>query len=276
MNCRMMSLPNCRMKTIFKKTILILLVLPLAWQAIAQEFPPLPNPPRLVIDYTGILSKSEQESLESKLTAYNDSTSTQIAVVIISTTGGYPVSQYAFQLGEKWGIGQKGKNNGALILVAKDDREVFIATGYGLEGAIPDALAKRIVELQIVPAFKQGQFYRGLNEATDTMIKLAAGEYTADDLKPRFPYELVIIFGIFAIIMVIGIYASYRKAKKYAMTNGVDLNTAWRMINAARRAQSGSWGSFTSRRGSFGGGSSGGFGGFGGGSFGGGGAGGRW
>ncbi len=261
---------------LIKTIVLWLLLLPMAGKAVAQEFPPPPDPPRLVNDYTGTLSNSELLSLESKLTAYNDSTSTQIAIVIIPTTSGYPVSQYAFQLGEKWGIGQKGKNNGALILVAKDDREVFIATGYGLEGAIPDALAKRIVEMQIVPAFKQGQFYRGLNAATDTMMKLAAGEYTADDLKPRFPYELVIIFSIFAIIMLISVYASFRKAKKYAMTNGVDLTTAWRMINAARRVQSGSWGSFTSGKSSFGGSSSRGFGGFGGGSFGGGGAGGRW
>lgn len=261
---------------LIKKILLLLLLLPAAWLVAAQEFPPPPNPPRLVNDYTGTLSNSELLSLESKLTAYNDSTSTQIAIVILSTTYEYPISQYAFQLGEKWGIGQKGKNNGALILVAKDDREVFIATGYGLEGAIPDALAKRIVEMQIVPAFKQGQFYRGLNEATDTMMKLAAGEYTADDLKPRFPYELVIIFSIFLIIMLLGVYASFRQAKKYAMTNGVDLATAWRMINAARRAQAGSYKGFSSGRSSFGGSSSRGFGGFGGGSFGGGGAGGRW
>lgn len=259
-----------------KRIFLALLLIPLAWLGFAREFPPAPNPPRLVNDFTGTLSQSELQSLESKLTAYNDSTSTQIAIVVLSTTYDFPISQYAFQLGEKWGIGQKGKNNGALILVAKDDREVFIATGYGLEGALPDALAKRIVELQIVPAFKQGQFYRGLNEATDTMMKLASGEYTADNLKPRFPYELVIIFSVFALIFLLSIYAGYRKAKKYAMTNGVDLATAWQMINAARRVQSGSWGSFTSGRGSFGGGSSHGFGGFGGGSFGGGGAGGRW
>lgn len=259
------------------KTILLwLLLIPVIWPASAQEFPPPPDPPRLVNDYTGTLDKSEQQSLESKLTAFNDSTSTQIAIVIIPTTSGYPISQYAFQLGEKWGIGQKGKNNGALILVAKDDREVFIATGYGLEGAIPDALAKRIVEMQIVPAFKQGQFYRGLNDATDTMMKLAAGEYTAEHLKPAFPYGFILMLFLFLIIMVLGIYANYRQAKRFARTNGVDLNTAWRMINASRRVQSGSWGSFSSGNGSFGGGSSGGFGGFGGGSFGGGGAGGRW
>lgn len=259
-----------------KNTFLLPLLILLALSAYAQEFPPSPNPPRLVNDYTGTLTPDEWQTLESKLTAYNDSTSTQISIVILSTTYDYPISQYAFQLGEKWGIGRKEKNNGALILVAKDDREVFIATGYGLEGAIPDALAKRIVEMQLVPAFKQGQFYRGLNEATDTMMKLAAGEYTADDLKPPFPYELVIIIGVFILITLTGIYASYRQAKRFAMTNGIDLHTAWRMINAARRVQSGSWGSFSSGRDSFGGSSSRGFGGFGGGSFGGGGAGGRW
>ncbi|MFI5218199.1 MAG: TPM domain-containing protein [Bacteroidia bacterium] len=240
----------------------------------AQEFPETPNPPRLVNDYAGLLSSNETASLEHKLVAYNDSTSTQISIVIIKTLDGYPISDYTIQLGEKWGIGRKGKNNGALILVAKDDHEVFIATGYGLEGAIPDALAKRIVETQIVPAFKSGNYFQGLDEATDTMIKLARGEYTADDVGEEIPKNVIpgIILFIFFIIFII--IMSIRRTKNYARTNGIDFWTAWTLMNAARSASRGKWGGFSSGSGGFGGG--GGFGGFGGGSFGGGGAGGRW
>lgn len=276
MNCRMKWLPNFNYLAQLKKALWVLFLLQAAWQVAAQQIPPPPDPPRLVVDYTSTLSPDEQLKLETKLNSYHDSTSTQIAVVIISSTNNYPISDYAFQLGEKWGIGQKGKNNGALILVAKDDREVFIATGYGLEGAIPDILAKRIVESQIIPAFKQGLYYQGLDQATDTMIKLAAGEYTADDLGTEYPSGLFVILGIIALIILLSIYSSYRHAKRYAMTNGIDLFTAWQIINATRMAQRNSWGSFTSGHGSFGGRGSSGFGGFGGGSFGGGGAGGRW
>ena len=98
----------------------------------AVEFPPSPNPPRLVNDFTNTLSPRETEALEEKLLRFNDTTSTQIAVVIVNTIDGYPLESYAFELGEKWGIGNKGKNNGALLLVVLQDRKLFIATGYGL------------------------------------------------------------------------------------------------------------------------------------------------
>lgn len=259
------------MKT-FLKTVFFFLIFPFAMYA--QEFPPSPNPPRLVNDFTSTLSQDEISSLENKLVAYNDSTSTQISIVIIQSVGVYDISDYAFQLGDKWGIGRKGKNNGALILVAKEDRKVFIATGYGLEGAIPDALAKRIVEKEIVPEFKAGNFYGGLDAATDTMIKLASGEYTADDVSQNMPLAgflpILLILFIFGII----IYFKVRSAKHYAAMNDISFWTAWNLLNAARSASRGSWGGFSGG----GGGSSsgGGFGGFGGGSFGGGGAGGSW
>ncbi len=213
-----------------------------------------------------MLSADEAAELENKLVAFNDTASTQIAIVTIQSLNGYPVSDFSFKLSEKWGIGREGKNNGALILVSKDDREVFIATGYGLEGAIPDALAKRIVETQIVPAFREGNFYRGLDEATDTMIKLASGEYSAEDTGGRrnsyLPFLIVIL------IMIFFFWLNMRRTRKYAARNGIDFWTAWTLLNAAKGASRGSWGGFS--------GGGGGFGGFGGGSFGGGGAGGRW
>ncbi len=240
----------------------------------AQQFPAMPNPPRLVNDYTGTLTVSQQQALESKLVAFNDSTSTQIAVVIVQSTDGFPVSQYAIELAENWGIGRRGKDNGVLVLVAMEDREVFIATGYGLEGAIPDALAKRIIEEQIIPAFRHGDYYQGLDEATTSLMKLATGEFTADDLKPVFRYTPLVIFIFFLLFIFLVAYLNYRSVRHYADVNHLDMYTAWQLMNASRRLQRGAWGHFTSGYDAFG--RSGGFGGFGGGSFGGGGAGGRW
>ena len=116
---------------------------------LADDFPERSN--RLVNDFSNTLSAQEVSSLEQKLVAFNDSTSTQVAIVIMQSTGFYDISEYAVQLYNKWGIGQKEKNNGILILVAKDDRKVFINTGYGIEGVLPDVLCKRIVDRDIVP-----------------------------------------------------------------------------------------------------------------------------
>ena len=149
----------------------------------AQDFPPVPNPPRLVTDFTNTLAASELGQLESKLVAYNDSTSTQIAIVMMRSVGQYDISDYAFRLGQAWGIGGGENDNGILILAAMDDRKVFIATGYGMEGAVPDALAKRIVENLILPNFRREAYYEGLNEATDMIFKLASGEYKAEDIE---------------------------------------------------------------------------------------------
>ena len=126
------------------KTLLRILFLFLPFIALADDFPARSN--TLVTDYTGTLNQQEQVALEQKLVSFNDSTSTQIAIVILASVGGYDIADYSVQLFNKWKIGQEKKNNGVLILVAKDDRKVYIAPGYGLEGAIPDALAKRIVE----------------------------------------------------------------------------------------------------------------------------------
>jgi uncharacterized protein len=238
----------------------------------------------LVTDYTNTLQPQELQALESKLVAFNDSTSTQIAIVILSSLDGYPINDYAQKLGEKWGIGNKGKNNGAIILVALNDHKVSIQTGYGLEGAIPDALAKRIVDNDITPAFKQQAYYQGLDAATSTMISLAKGEYTADDYMKKHghrkdgqgfpPFMLFIILGI---ILIVG-FSKYRSVSSYATTNNLSFWVAFGLLNAAANSGSGRWNNFSGGSGGFGGGDSGGggFGGFGGGSFGGGGASGSW
>lgn len=259
-----------------RKLIVILFCILAPIFTIAQKFPDKPNPPRLVNDFTNTLSDQERNSLEQKLLTYNDSTSTQIAIVMISTLDGYPVDDYAIKLAEKWGIGQKGTNNGVLIFVAKDDRKIFIPTGYGMEGVMPDGLVKRIIENDIKPAFREGQYYEGLDKATDSMFRLAAGEYKADpkERQKQGP-PILFILGIFLFIFFI-FWMKVKSVKKYSAVNNISFWAAWALLNQASQSHRGSWGGFSGGSGWGGGSSGGGFGGFGGGSFGGGGAGGSW
>ncbi|GAA4002585.1 hypothetical protein GCM10022408_12520 [Hymenobacter fastidiosus] len=164
--------------------LVLLLVIGALVPGRAQELPPRPNPPRLVNDLAGMLRPDEIQALERKLVAYNDSTSSQIAVVTVATLGDYEIADYAQKLYESWGIGQKSNNNGILLLIAEQEHRARIQTGYGLEGAVPDALAKRIISSTIVPAFREKQYYEGLNRATDQLIALAKGEYKADQAPP--------------------------------------------------------------------------------------------
>ncbi len=243
---------------------------------LAQNIPPRPDPPRLVNDFAQQLNPTEAAALEQKLVAYNDSTSTQITVVVVPTTGDHPIADYAFALGREWGVGQQGKNNGLVILWASSDRKVFIATGYGMEGAIPDAIAKRIINQVIIPDFRNGMFYRGLDRGVDAIMKYAAGEYKADpaaDKEEGFPIGLLVFIIIFIIVLI-----SISSGGKGGNNRGKGYNAGpvfWPYTTYSGRGRSsGSWGG-----GGFGGGfggGGGGFGGFGGGSFGGGGAGGSY
>ena len=238
----------------------------------AQDFPERSN--TLVTDYANVLSPEQRQALEQKLVAFNDSTSTQVAVVLMQSVGGYDISEYAVQLFNKWKIGQASKNNGVLVLAAIEDRKVFILTGYGIEGVLPDALCKRIVTNDIVPNFKQGDYYGGLDAATNSIMALVKGEYTADDYmnrKQKFPVAGLLIA---LVIFIIVIFARVNSVRSYSRMNGLSFWAAWMLMNAASGRSRGSWGGF-SGGGGFGGGG-GGFGGFGGGSSGGGGAGGSW
>ncbi len=230
----------------------------------------------LVFQFTRFLSDFEAARLDSKLTHFAQETSNRIAIVVVDDLCGYDVADFAFQLGERWGIGGK-KDNGVLVLVkptgSPGERKVFIATGYGLEGAIPDALCGRIVNDEIIPRFKERAFFDGLDSATDVLMKLAKGEITEESYgSGSSPWPALVVFAFIAIIIVIAIVAQRGRVERYARTNGIDFWSAWWLLNQASRSHRGSWGGFTGG----GGGSGGGFGGFGGGSFGGGGAGGSW
>jgi uncharacterized protein len=193
--------------------LLLLLGLVSALSSGAQNIPPRPNPPRLVNDLAGLMQGGEADQLERKLVAYNDSTSSQNAVVTVPNLDGDEIADYAQKLYEGWGIGRKGKNNGILILVAQQEHAARIQTGYGLEGAVPDALAKRIISNTLVPAFRQNQYYAGLDRATDQLIALAKGEYQADpaDARPQgrrdgsgsgFPFWIIILVMVIVFTMI--------------------------------------------------------------------------
>jgi uncharacterized protein len=246
----------------------------------SQTIPNRPSPPRLVNDFAGLLKPDEANMLEQKLVAFNDSTSTQIAVVTVPTFGGTDRADFAQQLAEKWGIGQKGLNNGILVLVKpKTDEssgQVQISPGYGLEGAIPDITCGEIVDREMIPAFRNGDYYAGINNATNVLMSLARGEFSASQYGNKAkkssgkgsPIGFIII--VIIIIAVISRGASGGSNNKHISTGGLPFWMLLGMMNSGR-GSSGSWGGFSG-----GGGGGGGFGGFGGGSFGGGGAGGSW
>lgn len=268
-----------RMKQLLIIGLLLLAQLIGAAQGVERYFPQQPNPPRLVIDdeRLNILTPEQEDALEKKLVAYDDSTSNQILVVTTADIGDYDISDFAVALGRAWGVGNKGFNNGIVLVVLIDKernkRKVWIATGYGLEGAIPDITAKQIIENDILPNFKANDIYRGLDEGTSDLMRAAAGEY-----KPPAGYRkrgvgkgggsIVGAIILFIIIMIVisninrgggGGMISRRGYRRW--NNGPPV--MWFPTGGGGRSFGG---------GGFGGG----FGGFGGGSFGGGGAGGSW
>ena len=160
-----------------KKILFILLTLFSFTVVFAQNVLPKPNPPRLVNDAAHVLSPEQVDILERKLVALDDSTSNQIAVVLIKTLGDYSIEDYSVKLFREWGIGNKKTNNGVLIIAAIDDRKIRIEVGYGLEGAIPDITTASIISNDIAPNFKEGNYYRGIDQAVESIAKAAVGEY---------------------------------------------------------------------------------------------------
>ncbi|TAF52061.1 MAG: TPM domain-containing protein [Sphingobacteriia bacterium] len=262
-----------------KKLLFILFFLGQLGLGLAQDLLPRPNPPRLVNDVAGVLSPEQKQILEDKLVALDDSSSNQIAIVLLPSLNGADVADYANKLFRAWGIGDKKTNNGVLILASIEDRKIWIEIGYGLEGAIPDVTASSIYRNEIVPEFKQQNYYRGLDRAIDALAKAAVGEYkvkreknkgTGSSGKDILKFILIVIVVIFILARGSGGRGGGMMSRRGA--GNIAEALFWSsLLGGGNRSSGSSWGG-----GGFGGGGGGGFGGFGGGSSGGGGAGGGW
>lgn len=266
--------------THIKPLVLSLLVLILiAGNTLAQDdIPEKPYPPRLVNDLADVFTDNEEAELEQKLVVFDNSTTTQITVVTVKSLNGYDKADLAFKIGESWGVGQEGFNNGVVILFKpkydNEKGEVFIAVGYGLEGVIPDATAQRIVEKEMIPYFKTSNIYAGIDAATDVLMKLALEEFSAEDYGEStnsFDWEMLYVLLLFSspfILIAFLIYlifftepasGSYRSSDNSDDDDDEPSSRITYSNNSSSKSSSGS--SFK---------------GFGGGSFGGGGAGGSW
>lgn len=243
----------------------------------AQNILPKPNPPRLVNDAANVLSPEQRDILERKLVAFDDSTSNQIAVVLIKTLNDYPIEEYALKLFREWGIGNKKTNNGILLIAAIDDRKIRIEVAYGMEGAIPDITTASIIRNDIVPSFKVGDYYHGIDLATSSLEKAAAGEYKVKRVKETNGKggNSILTFLIILAVVIFFVLSSRGGGGGGGMMSrrgagGLAETLFWASLlsGGGRGGGGGSdWG---------GGDSGGGFGGFGGGSSGGGGASGSW
>ena len=241
---------------------LLLLLSGFALSVTAQSIPTRPNPPVLVNDYTRTLTPDQQLSIEKKLDIFDDSTSTQIAVIIIPSLEGMDISDYALKLGREWGVGGKDYNNGVVFLISKGDRKINISTGYGVEGALPDITAKHIIEDVVKPNFKGNDFYRGIDEGTDAIIKAVKGEYKTP--RKKDPKSGGILLVVIIIILILSFFSGRGGGGSVMGQRGRGFMPPVFFPMGGLGGGSGS------------GGSGGGFGGFGGGSFGGGGASGGW
>ncbi len=214
-----------------------------------------------VTDLTGTLSAPELSALESKLKEFEQTTSTQVVVVMVSTIGDTPIEDAALQVAETNGIGQKGKDNGALLFISKDDHLIRIEVGYGLEGTLTDALSGQIIRKEITPWFRQGNFYAGIDAGVNAIMAATKNEYKADEPRgqPLGGFPLLFIVFLFFFIMM-----AARRGRRSLL--GVGAPFYYPGWGGIPRSGGGGWSG-----GSWGGGFSGG-----GGSFGGGGASGRW
>lgn len=243
---------------------------------IFNEVPNKPTEKKLVWDYANVLDDAQEKALEDSLESFSRNTSNQILVMTVISIGDNDIAEFATQLGQKWGVGHKGDDNGVVVLIrVKSEEEnggAFIATGQGIEGAMPDVLCSRIVEKEMIPHFKEDDYAGGIWAALDVIMPAMKGEFDKDEYMNDTGD---LILGL--IVMIVIICFIVVAIKNGGMGTGTGTNT--RTYTGGPIIFPGSFGSGSSRSSgsSWGGGSSsGGWGGFGGGSFGGGGAGGSW
>lgn len=233
--------------------------------------PPKPSLQTSVYDYAKVLTDSEKSSLEEKLVRYSDSTTTQIVVVTVETINGEDIGILAPKWGHEWEVGQAKEDNGVFILLAEKERKIWIAPGYGVEDKLTAGITGELIRNTIIPEFKAGSYYQGLDKGADAVFDVLKGKYkgTRKGDKSSFPFGII----IFVVILIIFI-ASRNKNNRNGGNKGGGIDLADIIILSSLGRGFG--GGSSSGGGGFGGGGGGFGGGFGGGGFSGGGAGGSW
>lgn len=236
------------------------------------KIPEKPGFQTSVYDYAELLSGTQKTELEEKLVRYSDTTSTQIVVATVKNLNGDSAEKVAPEWAQNWGIGQKGKDNGIFILVSKEDRDMYIATGYGVQGKLTAGQVGTIIRRVIIPEFKNGDYYSGLDKGTDAVFEALKGTFKGERKQDDDGGFLGLLPLIVIIVIIIIIVISRRGGGgSGGRRGGLDLADILILSSLGSGGRSsGGWG------GSSGGGGGGFGGGFGGGGFSGGGAGGSW
>ena len=264
-----------------RNTVSSLLLVLVACAAAVAQIPPKPSVPRAVNDFAGVFSRSDAEYMNRALLAFADSTSNRIVVVTVKDLEGMDPMMFAYEIGEQWGVGLEKFDNGVVLLVkprtGSSSGQVSIAVGYGLEGAIPDAVTKRIIENEVIPRFKEEDYAGGVAAALNVLMRLAAGEISYKEYEDSLDAGgevAMIVFGLFIALIVISVLFG-RNGPRNLGSGGSRTSSVADAIFWTSVLGGGGGGRSSGGFGGFGGG--GGFsGGFGGGSFGGGGASGSW
>ena len=210
-----------------KRLITILIVIAAVWSGAAKNtdgIPPAPNPPRLVNDLAGILTSDQIQEKENRLVAFNDSTTNVICVVTVNDLGYYTAAEFAYEIGEQWGVrSTDDKRNGVVLLLKPRNEtsgEVYIAVGYDLEAAIPDAIAKRIIETKMMPALREGDYNAAIDSALAYILPLAAGEISVERLYDDSGSVAEVLLGLFFIIIIVVVVIYFSKKHPNSFSGG--------------------------------------------------------
>ncbi|EPC3540624.1 TPM domain-containing protein [Aeromonas hydrophila] len=186
-----------------KRVLHTLLSCLLVWTTVVSAAPTFPALSGRVVDEANLMSRKQAHQLTQQLAAFEKRSGIQLVVVSIDTLAGDTIEEYGYQLGRHWGIGQKGKDNGVLLLIAQDERKVRIEVGYGLEGALPDAIAANIIQTRILPAFKRGDMVAGVVAGSQAIMQALAGEYKPVDNASKDKLGGPWLFILMVIVMIV-------------------------------------------------------------------------
>lgn len=251
-----------------KKLLILVFFLSVIYANAQFTIPKVPSFQTSVYDYADLLNPTEEKELENKLVRYSDSTTTQIVVITIDDLKGESIGLLTPRWAQEWGIGQEKEDNGILILLSKNDRDIWISPGYGVEDRLTAGINGELIRNIIIPEFKAGSYYNGLDKGADAIFEVLNGKYKGSRKESSNPLPFILIV-IFIIILIVLASRGNKGGGNFRGGGGLDLGDI--IILSSLGRGNGGFG------GSFGGGSSGGFGGgFGGGGFSGGGAGGSW